>query len=128
MGFTLVVSDVYSVFVRFLYEYLFGVSDAGGIDGISFLVSWAPSLPCVILHVCKSVCLSVCRLSVCRSVGLSVCRSVGLSVCLSMSTYVCTDVCLYASGCLCMYDCLLGYSTVSLSIYYSFLLPIVSGR
>ena len=106
LGFTLVVSDVYSVFVRFLYEYLFGVSDAGGIDGISFLVSWAPSLPCVILHVCKSVCLSV-----------------GLSVCLSMSTYVCTYVCLYASGCLCMHDCLLGYSTVSRSF-----LPIVSGR
>ena len=85
MGFTLVVSDVYSVFVRFLYEYLFGVSDAGGIDGISFLVSWAPSLPCVILHVCKSV---------------------GLSVCLSMSTYyVRTFVCMLLGVYVCMIVC-----------------------
>ena len=99
MGFTLVVSDVYSVFVRFLYEYLFGVSDAGGIDGISFLVSWAPSLPCVILHVCKSVCLSVCLSVVCRSVGLSVCRSVGLSVyvyvCMYGRLFVCFWVFMY---------------------------------
>ena len=83
MGFTLVVSDVYSVFVRFLYEYLFGVSDAGGIDGISFLVSWAPSLPCVILHVCKSVCLSV---------GLSV----YVYVCMYVRLFVCFWVFMYA--------------------------------